>query len=66
MQLLNQKSELTNTFPHNNKLSLKCLKKGNRKDDSMNKTIRATGLLLVLLNTIYYYMIYTLYIYIYI
>ena len=35
-QLLNRKSELTNTCRHQNKLLLKCLKRNNRRHDSMD------------------------------
>ena len=36
-QLLNKKSELINTCHHQNKLLLKCLKRNNRRNDSMNQ-----------------------------
>ena len=35
-QLLNKKSELTNTCRHQNKLLLKCLNRNNRRHDSMD------------------------------
>ena len=35
-QLLNKKSELTNSCRHQNKLLLKCLKRNNKRHDSMD------------------------------
>ena len=35
-QLLNKKSELINTCPHQNKLLVKCLKRNNKGHDSMD------------------------------
>ena len=35
-QLLNKKSELINTCRHQNKLLLKCLKRNNKRHDSMD------------------------------